>query len=443
MHAAEGWTAGHWQDRARSTHSLAEREPALRTRGLRQPQHHGERRAELSGSREHARRGSGPALHLHLHAAAGALRRGADCAARGQTRDAREAADGHHAADRAARRRSRAPRPHAVPDLALAMRRGRRRRARVPAHPQARRAAGSSGRKTCTTGIPASAGSGSQVASASSIRASTRCRCSPKSCRTKCASKAPLLEFPENQQAPIAADAARCARTTASRSAPNSISGRRASRAGTSSSRRPPVRSSCAHGGAELSIDGRAITADASMAGEYPRLYQRFAALCDAGKSEVDWRPFQLVADAFLDRRTPHRRTSRNLGRLMNARCIMGPAVSATVRIPGALGDPHRSESRLGLPHRGGHRRSCRGLGWHGSAGHAQRRCAAHLESRRCRLRISRHGLVLPAVRAAQTTRGRNRAAALRRHVLQGARVGEWRRGGRTRGRLYRAIPST
>jgi D-galactose 1-dehydrogenase/L-arabinose 1- dehydrogenase len=29
-------------------------------------------------------------------------------------------------------------------------------------------------------------------------------------------------------------------------------------------------------------------------------LYARFAALCAAGKSEVDWRPFQLVADAFL-----------------------------------------------------------------------------------------------------------------------------------------------
>ena len=55
-----------------------------------------------------------------------------------------------------------------------------------------------------------------------------------------------------------------------------------------------------ARGGAELSIDGRAVTADASMAGEYPRLYQRFAALCDARKSDVDWRPFQLVADAFF-----------------------------------------------------------------------------------------------------------------------------------------------
>ena len=55
-----------------------------------------------------------------------------------------------------------------------------------------------------------------------------------------------------------------------------------------------------AGGGAVLSIDGKAVTRDASMAGEYPRLYERFASLCEAGKSEVDWRPFQLVADAFL-----------------------------------------------------------------------------------------------------------------------------------------------
>ena len=47
-------------------------------------------------------------------------------------------------------------------------------------------------------------------------------------------------------------------------------------------------------------FDGKAVTADASMAGEYPRLYKRFADLCDARQSDVDWRPFQLVADAFL-----------------------------------------------------------------------------------------------------------------------------------------------
>jgi len=53
-------------------------------------------------------------------------------------------------------------------------------------------------------------------------------------------------------------------------------------------------------GGAVLAIDGKILSADASMAGEYPRLYARFAALCADSKSEVDWRPFQLVADAFL-----------------------------------------------------------------------------------------------------------------------------------------------
>jgi D-galactose 1-dehydrogenase/L-arabinose 1- dehydrogenase len=36
------------------------------------------------------------------------------------------------------------------------------------------------------------------------------------------------------------------------------------------------------------------------MAGEYPRLYRRFADLCESNASEVDLRPFQLVADAFL-----------------------------------------------------------------------------------------------------------------------------------------------
>ena len=53
-------------------------------------------------------------------------------------------------------------------------------------------------------------------------------------------------------------------------------------------------------GGAGLEIDGETLMLDEGLAGEYPRLYQRFAALCAAGTSEVDWRPFQLVADAFL-----------------------------------------------------------------------------------------------------------------------------------------------
>jgi predicted dehydrogenase len=54
------------------------------------------------------------------------------------------------------------------------------------------------------------------------------------------------------------------------------------------------------HGGGALEIDGSPVKADEALAGEYPRLYARFAELCAAGRSEVDWRPFQLVADAFL-----------------------------------------------------------------------------------------------------------------------------------------------
>jgi len=53
-------------------------------------------------------------------------------------------------------------------------------------------------------------------------------------------------------------------------------------------------------GGAGLAIDGNTVMLDEGMAGEYPRLYQRFARLCESGASEVDIRPFQLVADAFL-----------------------------------------------------------------------------------------------------------------------------------------------
>ncbi len=53
-------------------------------------------------------------------------------------------------------------------------------------------------------------------------------------------------------------------------------------------------------GGAALEIDGRPLEGNDALAGEYPRLYARFAQLCAARRSEVDWRPFQLVADAFL-----------------------------------------------------------------------------------------------------------------------------------------------
>jgi predicted dehydrogenase len=108
-----------------------------------------------------------------------------------------------------------------------------------------------------------------------------------------------LLEFPENQQSPIAA---RLGMRTESGVAIDAEFDFRQkgeqswdieliTTAGTLK---------LARGGGELSIDGKAVVADASMAGEYPRLYEKFASLCAAGKSEVDWRPFQLVADAFL-----------------------------------------------------------------------------------------------------------------------------------------------
>jgi len=52
-------------------------------------------------------------------------------------------------------------------------------------------------------------------------------------------------------------------------------------------------------GGKRLFIDNAEIALGAD-AGEYPRLYDRFAALVSAGQSDVDLRPLQLIADAFL-----------------------------------------------------------------------------------------------------------------------------------------------
>ena len=54
-----------------------------------------------------------------------------------------------------------------------------------------------------------------------------------------------------------------------------------------------------AMGGSQFSIDG-AQQEPGDLRGEYARLYERFADLCEQGTSEVDWRPMQLVADAFL-----------------------------------------------------------------------------------------------------------------------------------------------
>lgn len=52
-------------------------------------------------------------------------------------------------------------------------------------------------------------------------------------------------------------------------------------------------------GGGVLAIDGaRVVIPDTD--GEYPSLYRRFAELVGSGASDVDARPFQLTADAFL-----------------------------------------------------------------------------------------------------------------------------------------------
>jgi D-galactose 1-dehydrogenase len=57
-------------------------------------------------------------------------------------------------------------------------------------------------------------------------------------------------------------------------------------------------------GGAELAIDGNAITPatddGAPLHGEYPRLYSKMATLIHEGLSDVDLAPLRHVADAFM-----------------------------------------------------------------------------------------------------------------------------------------------
>jgi D-galactose 1-dehydrogenase/L-arabinose 1- dehydrogenase len=111
--------------------------------------------------------------------------------------------------------------------------------------------------------------------------------------------EAALLEFPENQQSPIAANVRLRTESGVEIGAVFDFR-QKGEQSWNIELTTTTGKLKLAGGGAELSIDGKAVTRDASMAGEYPRLYQRFASLCDAGKSEVDWRPFQLVADAYL-----------------------------------------------------------------------------------------------------------------------------------------------
>ena len=51
-------------------------------------------------------------------------------------------------------------------------------------------------------------------------------------------------------------------------------------------------------GGAKLAVDGRVVHEEPET--EYPMLYRRFAEIVRAGRSDVDIAPLQHVADAFM-----------------------------------------------------------------------------------------------------------------------------------------------
>ena len=108
-----------------------------------------------------------------------------------------------------------------------------------------------------------------------------------------------LLEFPENQQSPIAANLRMRTEDGVEISAEFDFR-QKGEQSWDIELKTTAGNLKLSRGGAVLAIDGNVVTTDESLAGEYPRLYQRFAELVDAGKSDVDWRPFQLVADSFL-----------------------------------------------------------------------------------------------------------------------------------------------
>ena len=53
-------------------------------------------------------------------------------------------------------------------------------------------------------------------------------------------------------------------------------------------------------GGATITADGAVLAAEGALAGEYDRIYARFADLIAAGESDVDIAPFRHVADAMM-----------------------------------------------------------------------------------------------------------------------------------------------
>jgi len=108
-----------------------------------------------------------------------------------------------------------------------------------------------------------------------------------------------VLEFPENQQAPIAARVR--LRTESGEFVEAEFDFRqKGEQRWDIELQTAQGRLVLSQGGGGLELDGRVVAADPGLAGEYPRLYARFASLCAAGASDVDWRPLQLVADAFL-----------------------------------------------------------------------------------------------------------------------------------------------
>ncbi|HEY0626648.1 MAG TPA: Gfo/Idh/MocA family oxidoreductase [Allosphingosinicella sp.] len=107
------------------------------------------------------------------------------------------------------------------------------------------------------------------------------------------------LRFPENRQAPIAAEIA-CTSPVADGDLRCSLnflhSGGEAWNIDISTA--DGIRLSLREGGSKLEIDGAPQSAEGE--GEYPSLYREFVDLIDARRSLVDVRPLSLVADAFL-----------------------------------------------------------------------------------------------------------------------------------------------
>jgi D-galactose 1-dehydrogenase len=105
------------------------------------------------------------------------------------------------------------------------------------------------------------------------------------------------LEFPENRDAPIAANIEFLTSTGQPVAAvfdwrqtgPQSWNITADTKAG---------RMLLSDGGAKLSIDDRVVHEEPEM--EYPMLYRRFAKIVRAGKSDADVAPLQHVADAFM-----------------------------------------------------------------------------------------------------------------------------------------------